>query len=449
MKTSQWVSAQSPVQYFSDLSDNLYTHLLLGADSQSWIGRFPVCLFKVFDSEIQIQTAQHVKFIKEPPFDLLDQILQLQKEATIGQAPFWFGYLGYEAFKYIEDTVLFEQADLYGLPDIFLALYQEATCWTYQPADNCWHVLQYSFVFSSKIIRERKQPVPTSWQNDQPANPKKKGVSFLTSQAHYLQKVAQIKAHIVKGDIYQANYTHVLRSQIGQDTFRLFTALFDRNPAEYFSFLRIPEGSILCTSPEKFLQVDRKHIVAAPIKGTIARNPDPEIDELNRLALASSEKDLAELSMIVDLFRNDLNRCCIPGSVRVEQHATIMAFSNVYHLVSQIEGILADKTSMVAVIKATFPSGSITGCPKIKSVQILSQLEVFKRGVFTGCIGFLTYESLNFNVAIRTIICQGDQAFFPVGGGIVYDSQAISEYQETIAKAKTFIDLMTPQDPGE
>jgi para-aminobenzoate synthetase component 1 len=210
------------------------------------------------------------------------------------------------------------------------------------------------------------------------------------------------------------------------------------NPAPFAAFLNLPEVQVLSASPERFLHFDptSRRVQTRPIKGTRPRGRTPERDRALSRELLSSEKDLAENVMIVDVERNDLGRVAEIGSVRVPHLAALERFATVFHLTSTVEARLRDGCDVVDLLLATFPSGSITGAPKIRAMEIIDELEPTARSVYTGAIGYIGFDGVvDLNIAIRTILVKGETAYFQAGGGIVADSDPELEYQETLDKA--------------
>jgi para-aminobenzoate synthetase component 1 len=188
-------------------------------------------------------------------------------------------------------------------------------------------------------------------------------------------------------------------------------------------------------------------IETRPIKGTRPRGKTPAQDEQLGLELTQSKKDDAELSMIVDLLRNDIGKVCKAGSVRVAEHKRLEAYQNVYHLVSIVEGLLDRDRDAVDLLKATFPGGSITGCPKIRTMEIIDELEPHRRHIYTGSIGYISFhDTMDLSIAIRTATIYNDKIIFSVGGGIVFDSEPLDEYEETIHKGRTLMEVFMGQE---
>ena len=258
----------------------------------------------------------------------------------------------------------------------------------------------------------------------------------------YETAVQRIRDYIAAGDVYQVNLSQRFETRFQGSPFGFFRALYQKNPAPFFAFMNAGHHHLVSTSPERFLRLDDRHVETRPIKGTRPRRSDPREDNAMREELEASTKDDAELSMIVDLLRNDIGRVCRGGSVRVTAHKTVEAYANVYHLVSTVEGELADDRDSIDLLQATFPGGSITGCPKIRAMEIIDELEPDRRHVYTGSIGFISFHgTLDLSIAIRTAVIHQDRMAFSVGGGIVYDSDPTDEYEETLHKGRTLVNV--------
>ena len=258
------------------------------------------------------------------------------------------------------------------------------------------------------------------------------------SQVDYEATVRQVIDYIAAGDAYQVNLSQRFQVPFHGDGFELFSRLYARNPAPFFAFVQAGDHQIISTSPERFLLRNGLRVEARPIKGTRPRATDPARDLAMRHALANSAKDDAELSMIVDLLRNDIGKVCAAGSVRVAEHKRMEAYRNVYHLVSLVEGILDAGKDSVDLVEAAFPGGSITGCPKVRAMEIIDELETARRHVYCGSIGYFGFhDTMDLSIAIRTAILINDTLSFSVGGGIVFDSDPTAEYEETLHKGRT------------
>ena len=262
------------------------------------------------------------------------------------------------------------------------------------------------------------------------------------SRFEYEAAVRRIREYIAAGDVYQVNLSQRFDMGFKGDSYNLFTTLYEMNPAPFFAYVNAGDHQILSTSPERFLLRKGASVETRPIKGTRPRGRTPEEDRKMKSELAKSPKDDAELSMIVDLLRNDIGRVCAGGSVSVAQHKRLEAYQNVYHLVSVIEGTLAEGKDSVDLIRAAFPGGSITGCPKIRSMEIIDEMEACRRHIYTGSIGYIGFhDTMDLSIAIRTATVVEDRLLFSVGGGIVYDSDPADEYEETLHKGRTLMSV--------
>ena len=272
----------------------------------------------------------------------------------------------------------------------------------------------------------------------------KSGFQSSFTKPEYISSVNTIIDYLTAGDIYQANLSQRFEAKFTGDTYSLFQDLFKRNPAPFFSYINANDHTIVSTSPERFIKQNGRYVESRPIKGTIARGRTKEQDRQNGLELSASLKDDAELTMIVDLMRNDISKVTKHGSVIVKEHKRLEPYENVFHLVSVVEGELEDDKTSVDLLKATFPGGSITGCPKIRSMEIIDELESVKRHVYTGSIGYLSFhDTMDLSIAIRTATIANKKVCFSVGGGIVYDSDPEKEFQETLDKGKTLMDSLS------
>ncbi len=256
-----------------------------------------------------------------------------------------------------------------------------------------------------------------------------------TAKADYLRAIGQIKDYIAAGDVYQVNLTQRFTTSLTCHPYELYQRLRRRSPAPFAGYLNLGDLQVVSSSPERFLRIENGRVETRPIKGTRPRGKTPADEARLRNELLASDKDRAELLMIVDLERNDLGRVCEPGSIRVEELFKVETHPTVHHLVANVSGQLRTDCDVIDCIRAALPGGSITGAPKIRSMQIIDALETTRRGVYTGAMGYLGFDgNCDLNIAIRTILCVRGQAHYSVGGGIVWDSDPESEYQETLDK---------------
>jgi len=256
--------------------------------------------------------------------------------------------------------------------------------------------------------------------------------------ASYIAAIAAIRERLAAGDVYQVNLSRALRAPWSGSALDLFLAHRRHGRVPHGAFLDLGDRAVACFSPERFVACRGRHVTTCPIKGTRPRGATAVADRAEIERLRASAKDRAEHIMIVDLERNDLGRVCVPGSIRVDPLLALESYASVHHLVSTVHGSLRGGAGPVDLIRATFPGGSITGAPKIRAIEILRALEGERRRLYTGAIGYRDAGGdLDLAIAIRTALVAGGQLEYRVGGGIVIDSNAESEYQETLDKART------------
>jgi len=265
------------------------------------------------------------------------------------------------------------------------------------------------------------------------------------SREYYLSSFDRIKRHIYDGDVYQINFSQRFECEYKVRPIDLFHWQNRYNPSPYSAYIDAGPYQIVSTSPEMFITINNRTISTKPIKGTRRRIEDlsPSASRTNTenyQQLLASEKEKAELNMIIDLERNDIARICIPGTRKVIQPRTIETYSTVFHTVATVEGTLRDDVDFCDILKAVFPGGSITGAPKIRAMQIINETEPTTRGIYTGSIGYIGIDgSVCLNIAIRTIIITSKTAYVQTGGGIVADSEPQAEWNETLVKARALI----------
>jgi aminodeoxychorismate synthase component I len=257
------------------------------------------------------------------------------------------------------------------------------------------------------------------------------------SRDAYDRMLARCHEHILDGDIYQANLSHRFAAPFAGRGIDLYRRLRDINPSPFACYLRFPDHEVVSCSPERLVKLEQGRIETRPIAGTRPRGTDRADDLRLQRELLVDEKERAEHLMIVDMARNDIGRVSEPGSVQVERFMRVEAYSHVRHLVSNVSGSLRSDRDAFDLLAAVFPGASITGVPKVRCMQIVDALETVRRGVYTGSAGYFGFDgNMDFNILIRTFLLQDGRATFHVGGGIVADSDAGREYEETLAKGR-------------
>lgn len=265
----------------------------------------------------------------------------------------------------------------------------------------------------------------------------------------YLRMIKTAQQHIAAGDVYQICLTNQIELEHNLDPLSIYLNLRELNPAPYAAFIRIDGVTVVCSSPEQFLQVSSGGVISTkPIKGTRPRGGDAASDLANAEELRANEKERAENLMIVDLMRNDIGRVAKADSVRVPKLFEVETYATVHQLVSTVEAQLAEDQDAFSALAAAFPGGSMTGAPKVKAMQIIQTLEAGERGVYSGAIGYFGFNgSADFGMTIRTVVFQGSKASIGVGGGITSDSDPLAELEETKLKAQALLRVLNAPDP--
>ncbi|MBK5245303.1 MAG: aminodeoxychorismate synthase component I, partial [Eubacteriaceae bacterium] len=431
-----------PYSFFLDSgrdSDNLGRYSFIGFD--------PFLVFTSKNDAITVQTKTEEKVYQGDPFEELQNLLKKYKMDYSSELPFIggaVGYLGYDLCHHIEDLPRSAQDDV-KIPDCHMGFYDGIIIIDHQL--NKTHIAALGIEEKPEtIINQIKQTiegnVKVPMRQDFKINENLVFKGNFTKQ-EYMHALDVIHDYIRAGDIYQTNLTQRFECELQLTPLELYGELRKINPAPFACYLDFGEGQIVCSSPERFIQIKGGNIEARPIKGTMPRGKTPEEDEANRNILINSDKDKAELLMIVDLERNDIGKISKSGSVKVPELYKLEQYETVFHLVATVIGQLRDDVDAVDAIRETFPGGSITGAPKIRAMEIIDELEPTQRNIYTGSIGYIGFNGdLDLNIVIRTILCKNKKAYFQVGGGIVWDSENESEYEETFDKGRALVEAL-------
>ncbi|WP_323929178.1 aminodeoxychorismate synthase component I [Aeromonas veronii] len=339
------------------------------------------------------------------------------------------GLFGYDLGRRFERLPVQAAADI-AVPDMAVGIYDWALLRNVATGD--WQLVHWGDKAGlakrlAWLEQQQTKPAPAfalqgSWQSNM-------------SRAEYGEKFARIQEYLAAGDCYQINLTQRFSAPYQGDEWQAYCLLATANKAPFSAFIRLPDSALLSLSPERFLLLDGRHIETKPIKGTRPRHPDPVTDRQVARELAQADKDRSENLMIVDLLRNDIGRVSRPGSVSVPHLFAVESFPAVHHLVSTIHGELDARWQGVDLLRACFPGGSITGAPKIRAMEIIEELEPQRRNAYCGSIGYLSQHGrMDTSICIRTLIAEAGRLHCWAGGGIIADSDADSEYQETYDK---------------
>jgi len=446
------------LQVFANLQERAYPFFLDSAARGPRLGRYsflgaePFLVLTAREKEIEIIEGGKRRVIIGNPFSELRRLFALYRvDAKDAPVPFLAGAVGYFAYDlkdFIERLPQTAVKDL-SLPDLYLAFYDSVI--VYDHIENKAYISAVDFNAEdargaqahacARLLRLK------AFLENLPAKEPAQAEEFQSfplpsnfTQKDYLAAVRRAKEYIAAGDIYQVNLSQRFHTRISCSPYELYLRLRAINPAPFAAYFRFDDFAVLSSSPERFLKVTGSHIETRPIKGTRPRGRTPQEDERLKKELYQSEKDNAELAMIVDLERNDLGRVCDYGSVKVTEPKVLETFPTVHHLVATVEGEMHPRYDLVDLLKATFPGGSITGAPKIRAMEIIDELEPTRRSVYTGAIGYMDFGgNMDLNIVIRTILVHRQEAYFQVGGGIVADSLPQAEYDETMDKARALI----------
>ena len=405
----------------------------------SFIGINPFLRFEVKNEKAYIND----NIIEGEPFKVLENLIYEYKNDIQDIIPFLsgaIGYISYDAGRLLEQLPNTSKED-FNITDMRFIFYK--------------NIIIFDLINDKKYITdldgniENIESILTVIHNGEKINDEivcEKSENIFYSnfiKEDYKKAVTRLKEYIVSGDVYIANMTQRFWCYNEDDSFNIYKKLRSINKAPFSAYLNFEDFQIISSSPERFIQVSNNKAHTRPIKGTRPRGHNAEEDEKNKLELINSEKDKAELLMVVDLERNDFSKVCKPHTVKVTENFKLEEYATVFHLVSTVEGELKNDVSSVRCIKECFPGGSITGTPKIRAMEIIEELEGIKRNIYTGSIGYFDFRgNCDFNIVIRTIIKKDNKAFFGVGGGITYDSIEEDEYNETLDKARALMRVL-------
>ena len=411
----------------------------------------------------------------DPLAAVRDLLAPFAARPVSGLPPFQGGAAGYIGYDYgaVLERLPAPRFDDLAIPDVMLGLYDWVVAWDHR-LDTAWIVSTgLPEIGAARHARAEARLAMVRERLRGPARATPRGsarpgaadlaeapsypvlgvegadaVGLRSTFTHrgYLDAVTRVRDYIVAGDIFQANLSQRFQAALTEPAFELYARLRQRNPAAFAAYLDFGDLRVMSASPERFLRLDEngRHVETRPIKGTRPRGLGPMHDLALGRALAESGKDRAENVMIVDLLRNDLSRVCRPGTVRVPELFALEQHPTVHHLVSTVVGELDPAADAVALLRAAFPGGSITGAPKVRAMEIIAELEPSRRGVYCGSIGYLSATgAMDTSIVIRTYLALGARVYFQAGGGIVADSDPELEYRETLDKARALIGALT------
>ena len=403
----------------------------------------PVATFVTNGISTEITDATGMRYSTGDPFDLLRRKLD-KPASSIPGIPFAGGALGYWGYDLARRimTLPVQAKDTEGLPDMAVGIYDWAVVLDHQER-TARLVSQLREPVTSQVLPQIIARLQGNSGAPQQAFRVHGHITSNLTRTKYEVAFDAVQRYLHEGDCYQVNLAQRYAVRASGDALQAYLELRYLSPAPYSAFLNLPQVQILCASPECFLRVRKGTVETRPIKGTRPRTDDEQRDAQMAYELQHSSKDRAENLMIVDLLRNDLGKSCVPGSVQVPKLFEVESFAHVHHLVSTVSGQLAAGQDALALLRNCFPGGSVTGAPKQRAMEIIEQLEPQRRGVYCGTIGYIGLDgNMDSNIAIRTLVYSGGEARFWAGGGIVADSDAAAEYQETLDKAAGMLELL-------
>lgn len=462
---------------FAAISDQPWSIFLDSGQPKSQYGRYDIFVFdpfitiKTYDAFNLDHSHQTAKILTEvwhqqqddnqqnaektiredDPFVILNRLLKPYQHQHIRQQtkgeniPFAggaVGYFGYDLARQLE--VLPSIAQPQSVPHMMVGIYDWAVIVDHREkkASLVSHGLQTSTRNNWQAICQRVDALfikPSTKQHFAITSEIKSNMDY----AQYSAAFKKIKQYILEGDCYQVNLAQRFSAKASGNAWQAYEKLREVSSAPFMAFMNFGDFQVLSGSPERFLQVVDGHVETRPIKGTTPRHDDTEIDAKNAHDLQASLKDRAENLMIVDLLRNDISKNCAVGTVKADNLFQLQSFANVHHLVSIVTGALETDKTAIDLLRGAFPGGSITGAPKLRSMEIIEELEPHRRGVYCGAIGYIGFDgNMDTNITIRTALYADGEVSFYAGGGIVADSELEKEYTETLDKSSSMMKVM-------
>jgi len=451
----------TPVSAFLKIAEHSdYAFLLESVEGGEQVGRYsflgkdPFLILRSRGGRTIIDRAGQTSESEQPFISTLRELMAGFHSPFVPGLPRFtggaVGYLGYDAAAWFEPVTLQAGADQedeagFMLFDTVLAFdHVRHRILVIANAritadDDLESLYQFARAKIEFVERELERPL----SKPMPPGGEPVDISSNVSREEFERMVRTAKEHIAAGDVYQVVLSQRFETRVGADPFTVYRALRHVNPSPYMYFIRIGERSIVGSSPEMLVRVEGHQIQTHPIAGTRPRGRTPEEDQRLADELKRNEKERAEHVMLVDLGRNDLGRVSAYGSVRVPTYMALERYSHVMHLVSIVEGKLADEHDRLDALVACFPAGTVSGAPKVRAMEIIAELENRRRGVYAGAVGYLDFAgNLDFCITIRTVVMEKGHAYVQAGAGIVADSNPAAEYEETRDKARAVIQAL-------
>ncbi|CJN33816.1 anthranilate synthase component I [Streptococcus pneumoniae] len=406
------------------------------------VGLNPVAVIRGKGEMLHISESGKETIKRGNPLDLMQEYMEQWKTDYNPEYPPFqggaIGYFSYDCIRYIEKLPSLAEDDI-DIPDIFFLLFDDVFVYD-QKEQVLWVITHY--VDKYEEAKERLNEWKSLWMTEAPEvtvpfeSPEKKSEAVAFTEAGFMKAVECIQEYIGAGDVFQVNLSTRQERTLQTHPLEIYTSLREINPSPYMGYLELGDFQIVSGSPELLIKKQGTEVSTRPIAGTRSRGADEQEDEELARELIENEKERAEHVMLVDLERNDLGRVCKYGTVEVDEFMVIEKYSHVMHIVSNVRGEVEEDKDAFDLVKAVFPGGTITGAPKIRTMEIIEELEPVRRGIYTGSIGWIGYSGdTELNIVIRTLLAKDGKAHVQAGAGIVIDSNPENEYKESLKKA--------------
>lgn len=460
----------TPLSAYLKLANAPHSYLLESVKGGEKWGRYSIIglpcrtLLRVNGLEVTIETDGEVveRHQVEDPLAFIQQFQQRYRVAEHDNLPRFtgglVGYFGYDTIRYIEHKLAdCPNPDLINTPDIQLLVSDEVV--VFDNLRGCLYVIVYVDPTSGGTFqsgRKRLQAVVGQMRERLPEQPKRKQrvideshfISGFT-QERFKQAVKRVKEYILEGDCMQTVLSQRLSIPFHAEPLDLYRALRGLNPSPYMYFYNMGDFHIVGSSPEILTRLEDGEVTVRPIAGTRRRGETPEQDRALEEELLADPKELAEHLMLIDLGRNDAGRVAEIGSVKLTDKMIVERYSHVMHIVSNVTGKLKQGMSAIDVLRATFPAGTVSGAPKIRAMEIIDELEPVKRGIYSGAVGYLSWNgNMDTAIAIRTAVIKDNTLHIQAGAGIVADSQPQMEWEETMSKGRAVFQAVALAEAG-
>lgn len=430
----------TPEELLFNIKDREYPFFLDSAKgnshqgNKSYLGFAPKIIVKSKGFDTEVEGLENFNIHKNP----LDVLRDLMKEYFVeDERDFVGGAVGYLSYDFTEDNcnIVLKAEKNVDIYDTFFGIYFKVV--EYDNATKKFNIIYMDGEDISDIEELFYSPEIT--KKPYTTHEMVKGIT----EEEYGVAFDDVRDMIKKGIVYEVNLTQQFTVKSDRDPYDLYINLRNINKADFMTYMDLGDYQILSSSPERFFKCRDRMVEARPIKGTIKRSADKEEDEKLKAELLNSEKNVSELLMIVDLMRNDLSLSCKYETVKAVENYRLESYESVHHLVATIIGELRDEEDIYSLIKNIFPGGSITGAPKLMAIEAIDKVEKYKRNVYTGSLGYISFnENSDLNILIRTILKKGEDCYFSGGGAVTWDSEVKDEYNETLQKSLKLIEAL-------